>query len=182
MTPKDLLDTAVDPACALLTRVAGINSDDRARVLLMAIAGQESAWTERRQIGGPARSFWQFELGGGVAGVFHVAPVPIAKACEQLLIPCYPGIVFEAMAWHDVLAACMARLLLWSDPAALPPVGDVQAGWDYYLRNWRPGLPHPETWPGRYGTSMGLVNANPVDGSRPYPDYTLRSASGGLPT
>jgi hypothetical protein len=159
MTPKDLLMNAVDPALALLARLANVKSDDRARVLMMAIAGQESAWKERRQIGGPARSFWQFEKGGGVAGLFRVTPSQLKAVCDELMIPCNPTDVFEAMAWNDTLAACMARLLLWTDPARLPEVGNVDAAWAYYQRNWRPGAPHPEIWPARYGTAMGLVGA-----------------------
>ena len=37
-----------------------------ADVLLLAIGLQESRFEHRQQIGGPARSFWQFERGGGV--------------------------------------------------------------------------------------------------------------------
>jgi hypothetical protein len=156
MTPKDLLTTAVDPALALLAPL-GVKSDARARVLVMAIAGQESAWEHRRQIGGPARSFWQFEKGGGVVGLFNVVPAKLKAVCDELEVPFNLSDVFEAMAWHDVLAAAMARLLLWTDPAPLPDVGQVNQSWEYYLRQWRPGLPHPDLWPARYGTAMGLV-------------------------
>lgn len=158
MTPKGLLVGIVDPALALLAEIAGVPSDDRARLMVMAIAGQESAWVDRRQIGGPARSFWQFEQGGGVAGLFRVAPAKLGPICTYLHVPFDLDTVFEAMAWNDTLATCMARLLLWTDPAPLPDVGDVRAGWAYYLRNWRPGLPHPEIWPARYGTAMGLLS------------------------
>jgi len=159
MTPKDILINAVDPALAMLAKL-GVQSDDRARVLMMAIAGQESAWQYREQVGGPAHSFWQFEEGGGVAGVlYHPASRDkIAAVCAELGVPCTADAVYAAMVDNDVLAACMARLLLLTDPAPLPNVGEVQAGWDYYQRNWRPGAPHPEVWPGRYGTAMGLVN------------------------
>ena len=160
MTPKYLLVNAVDPACALLDKV-GVRSDDRARLLMMAIAGQESAWGARLQVGGPARSFWQFEQGGGVAGVFRVCPAQVKAVCAELFVPADVATVYEAMAWHDVLAAAMARLLLWTDPRPLPAIGEVQPAWEYYLRNWRPGRPHPETWPGRYGTAMGLVQGAP---------------------
>ncbi len=157
MTPKSLLIDSVDPALALLEQVATIKPSAQARVLVMAIAGQESAWKERRQIGGPARSFWQFEKGGGVAGLFRVTPKQLAAVCAELYVPCNPTDVFEAMAWNDVLAAAMARLLLWTDAAPLPNYGDVEGSWAYYQRNWRPGAPHPDVWPGRYGTAMGLV-------------------------
>lgn len=138
---------------------AGIKSDDRALVMLMAIAGQESAWAHRKQIGGPARSYWQFERGGGVTGVLgHPATKDaIAKACKALDIPLDAAAVYEAMAWNDTLAACMARLLLYSDPRALPAVGDESAAWGYYIRNWRPGKPHPQTWPARYAAALELV-------------------------
>lgn len=157
MTPKYLLLNSIDPALALLGELTAIKPDPKARLLVLAIAGQESAWAARRQIGGPARSFWQFEKGGGVAGLFQVTPRLLETLCAELLIPFNPNDVFEAMAWNDMLAAGMARLLLWSDPKPLPEVGDVQGSWDYYQRNWRPGVPHPEVWAGRYGTSMGLV-------------------------
>ncbi len=161
MTPKDILVQAVDPALAILAKL-GVQSDDRARVLMMAIAGQESAWQYRQQVGGPAHSFWQFEEGGGVVGVLHhpASRDKIVAACAELGVPCTADSIYGLMATPegDVLSACMARLLLFTDPAPLPNVGEVMAGWDYYQRNWRPGAPHPEVWPGRYGTAMGLVN------------------------
>lgn len=164
MTPKNILTDAIDPALALLWRLCAIKPDQRARLMLMAIAGQESAWVHRLQITGPARSFWQFERGGGVAGVLShpSTKAKIAAVCDELEIPCDVGTVYEAMAWNDILGACMARLLLFTDPAALPEVGKVQEGWQMYLRNWRPGMPHPEVWPARYGTSQGLVESTAV--------------------
>lgn len=164
MTPKDILVDAIDPAHAMLDRLSGVKSDDRSRVLSLAIAGQESAWAARIQGGGgPARSFWQFEgLGGGVGEVFQKTPTQLQAVCKELIIPFDVATVFQAMAWNDALAATMARLLLWQDPAALPAVGEVEAGWQYYLRNWRPGAPHPESWAGRYGTAMGLVRNYPA--------------------
>jgi hypothetical protein len=159
MTPKDILVDAVDPALALLFRLCSIKVDQRARVMLMSIAGQESNWKYRRQIGGPARSFWQFEKGGGVAGVLsHPASKnKIAMVCGELEIPCDVATVYEAMAWNDILAGCMARLLLFTDAAALPEVGEVEKSWQYYLRIWRPGMPHPEVWSARYAMARALV-------------------------
>lgn len=159
MTPKDILVNAIDPALTLLERLCNIKPTAAARVELMAIAGQESAWLHRLQIGGPARSFWQFEKGGGVAGVLsHPASKPkIMLVCNELAIKCDVATVYEAMAWNDVLAACMARLLLFTDPRALPEVGKVEEGWQYYLRNWRPGAPHPDVWPTRYNIARTLV-------------------------
>ena len=158
MDPKTLYFDVVRSMHSLETW-AGVKSDDKALVLLMAISGQESAWQHRKQIGGPARSYWQFEKGGGVAGVLsHAASkTKIAAVCSQLDIPCDVVTVYEAMAWNDTLAASMARLLLFTDPRALPAVGDQDAGWEYYIRNWRPGMPHPQAWPGRYAKAMEIV-------------------------
>ncbi len=156
MTPKGLLLKAIDPALALLEETAGIKADQKARVMVTAIAGQESAWEHRRQINGPARSFWQFEKSGGVAGVFRVCPRKLEPVCAELHVPFNVDDVFEAMAWNDVLGAAMARLLLWTDPAPLPePVpASVDVAWKYYLRTWRPGIPHERVWPGRWGTAL----------------------------
>lgn len=157
-TRSFLLDIA-DPALAWLATSAGTKSNDRARVLVLTIAGQESNWQHRRQIGGPARGFWQFELGGGVDDVFRVTGPQLQKVCASLDIPFDPRVVFEAMAWNDRLAGAMARLLLYVDPRPLPDVGDVVAGWQYYLRNWRPGAPHPDVWPGLYAKALAAMGA-----------------------
>ena len=72
----------------------------KARVLMYAIALQESRFTHRRQIGGPARGFWQFERGGGVRGVMtHPSSARYARsACEIV------GVPFEAAAIHQAMA------------------------------------------------------------------------------
>ena len=117
--------------------------------LMLAIAMQESRIQFRAQIGGPAMGFYQFERGGGVHGVlFHRTTKHIAAAaCDALMIEASTYQVYNAIQYQDVLASVMARLLLWTAPAALPTFAQgPQAGWDYYLSLWRPGKPHPNTW------------------------------------
>jgi len=164
ISPTSLLTDYIDPALYTLSVQSNIPISDEARVECLTIAGQESNWQYRKQQGGPARSFWQFEKGGGVAGVLsHAASATKIKTfCGALLIPCTTDTVYEAMAWNDFLAAVMARLLLFTDPAPLPKLGNVQGGWDYYLRNWRPGAPHPDVWPGLYQKALDLVTAHPL--------------------
>jgi hypothetical protein len=142
-----------------LAQVTGIPVSDEARVIMMAIAGQEGDWQYRRQIGGPAHSFWQFEEGGGVAGVLShpASSAHIQKVCDLIYVSCDTGTVYTAMEWNDRLAVAMARLLLFTDAAALPKVGDVNGSWQVYQRNWRPGAPHPETWPDKYAIAMSLL-------------------------
>jgi hypothetical protein len=159
MTPHQRFMRMVTAGLDWLEEVAEIPTTDEARVIVMAIAGQESNWAYRHQQGGPAHSFWQFEQGGGVHGVLtHAASRGIiAEVCDLIYIQCTDSIVFTAMEWNDRLAISMARLLLWTDAVPLPRVGDVQGAWNYYLRNWRPGAPHPEQWPGKYAIAKELL-------------------------
>jgi hypothetical protein len=135
--------------------------------LLAAIGMQESAFTYRRQIAaerggerlyGPARGWFQFEM-GGVEGVLehkasreHAANVldtlgyPLANARD----------VHLAIEHNDVLAACWARLLLWTDPRALPTVEKPNDGWLIYLATWRPGKARPEKWQANYAAAWAM--------------------------
>lgn len=132
---------------------------DRARVMLLAIGLQESRFEHRRQIGGPARGFWQFEKGGGVKGVLtHPASALAVKAvCRERDIEPTASAVYPALEHDDLLACAFARLLLWTDSQPLPAPGYAQASWDYYLRNWRPGKPHRSTWDGLYKRAVEAV-------------------------
>lgn len=131
----------------------------QARVMLLAIGLQESRFEHRHQIGGPAHGFWQFESGGGVKGVMeHPSTKGHAAAlCAARGVPFVRSFVFDALEFDDVLAAGIARLLLWSDPKPLPANDDPKAGWGLYLRTWRPGKPHPSTWDKFYGQAVAVV-------------------------
>ena len=142
-TLASITTSAIDPALDLLP--ARMDSPE-ARVMLLAIGLQESRFTHRRQVGGPARGFWQFEKGGGVRGVLrHPASAQHANMlCSVRGVTNTADRVYDALEHDDILAAGFARLLLWTDPQALPMRGDD--GWALYLRTWRPGKPHPHTW------------------------------------
>lgn len=90
---------------------------------------------------GPARSLWQFEAGGGVNGVLthRSTATHIRLICEHYNVPATPKACWEAIEHSDVLAACFARLLLWSDPLPLPAINDPEQAFQLYLRTWRPG-------------------------------------------
>lgn len=145
------------PAADAAASLIGIPRTRPADILMLAIAGQESRWTHRAQIGGPARGFWQFERGGGVAGVLtHRATAERARGlCSALRIEADAVTVYEALRWNDTLAVGFARLLLWSDPKALPT--EPGPGWDCYMRTWRPGKPHLATWQARWEAAMSIV-------------------------
>lgn len=140
------LDNAITPALKLLPAYL---DTPKARVMMVAIGYQESKFKVRRQYGnGPATGFWQFEQGGGVKGVCsHSASTELARqivharGCEFS-----PRAVWAQLETDDILAAVFARLLLLTDPKALPEVDAEGPAWAYYLRNWRPGRPRPEDW------------------------------------
>lgn len=116
--------------------------------MLLAIGWQESRFRHRKQIGGPARGFWQFELGGGVHGVLAHSQTKdlIREALKTLAYPHAPTPLgcHQAIEHNDVLAAVFARLYLWTSPRTLP-VSESEA-WAEYLAVWRPGKPHEATW------------------------------------
>ncbi len=149
MIESKILD-AIDTALTLLPRAM---TSDPARVMLYAIGLQESRFEHRRQIVngkpiGPAKGFWQFERGGGCKGVVEhqASRYWMHRVCMDR------GVQFNATAiWHaiehdDVLAAAAARLLLFTDPRKLPAVSEPREAWNLYMRTWRPGKPHRQTW------------------------------------
>lgn len=151
--------TALADVPLLLDRAAAhlpmsMNSP-KARLMLVVIGLQESGFTTRVQrtndpnVAGPARSYWQFERGGGVRGVMrHEATSGHARnVCDAQGVPWDAMAIWQAMGRDDTLGCCFARLLLYSDPRPLPEIQAVDDAWAYYERNWRPGKPHPAKWP-----------------------------------
>src|SRR5688572_16115039 len=134
----------------------------QAAAMLMAIALQESGAAHRRQVGGPARGFWQFEV-AGVRGV-RLHPWTQSYISPVLLTLSYPPLIQtpvlqEALADNDVLACVFVRLLLWTLPEALPSSDIPAEGWRQYLAAWRPGKPHATTWRAHYDRAWQVVNA-----------------------
>jgi hypothetical protein len=65
--------------------------------------------------------------------------------------------LWQALQHDDTLAAATARLLLFTDPKRLPPAGAAEEAWALYMRVWRPGKPHPQTWAGFYRAALAAV-------------------------
>lgn len=161
MTPAKLLKSAVLPALSELES-AGIRDSFEARRFLLAIALQESGLKHRRQVvggteSGPAASFWQFEKGGGCRGVLthKSTSLKIRRICDEYNVDPTEGGLWEAMRYQDIVAACAARLLVYTLPHALPVT--AEQGWAQYLAAWRPGKPHPQRWPACWATADATV-------------------------
>lgn len=147
-----ILHSAINPALGMLPAKM---DTDKARVMLLAAGLQESRLKYRYQKTndpyqkGPARGLWQFERAGGVRGVMnHMQTRDYAKAvCEARKVPFDDVLVWTRLEFDDVLAAAFARLLMWADPKPLPDLdASHEEAWLCYLRCWRPGKPHRDTW------------------------------------
>lgn len=167
-SPNEFLNEIIDNGLNFLALLGGPQPNDDARRFLLAIAQQESgqALNARYQgspsaAPGPARGFWQFEQGGGVAGVLgHNSSSALAsKVCAGCIVVRQTSSVWRALEGHDLLATSFARLLILTHPKALPKT--EQEGWDQYMNLWRPGKPHREVWPGNWQRADQAVKANP---------------------
>lgn len=156
LAPRDLIRSV----CDQLWFDHRIPNGKQAEAMMIAIGLQESRLLHRDQIVagkapgavGPATGFWQFEKGGGVAGVMqhHLTADIARKAAEASGVPFDRDDIWRSFTKTDGdrLAATFARLLLFTDPRALPPATEAaeEEAYQYYIRNWRPGKPHRETW------------------------------------
>ena len=159
MTPEFFLQVPLKGALKILPT----NMDSpAARAMVIAICLQESKLTHRRQVGGPARGFAQFEQGGGVVGVLtHPQISAYTKVvCASLDVAPTTTAVYAALEQNDVLAAALARLLLWTVPETLPIKSEPEKGWSQYILAWRPGKPHKETWAANFAHAWDLVEAD----------------------
>jgi hypothetical protein len=134
-----------------------------ARVLQLTIGLQESRLIAHDQVDpanliGPALGLWQCERNGVAAVLRNEVTRPHALAlCEARGVAPTTNAVWRALATDDVLAAGVARLLLYANPQPLPELGRGVEAWNYYVDTWRPGKPKRRTWDGFYGQVMGLL-------------------------
>jgi hypothetical protein len=167
----EVTERAIDPALRLLpTRM----DSPEARVLLLAIGLQESHFRYRRQLilvkrngrtqlvpEGPAKSFWMGERGGGLVHGVRVHPATRGYAADLyklFKVPPRDVSIWNAIENNDVLAAALARLLLFSDPYKLPALGHTQLAWELYAqRTWKPGKPRRDEWGGNYAAALDFV-------------------------
>lgn len=168
-----LLRETIRPVHLGLQHEFGVPTSEAANCMSLATSYQESKCAVRDQgnddIVGPATGFWQFEKNGGVTEIMeHGKTGPIARElCNRL------GVAFTRDAvWRtfvspngDDLACAFARLLVWKDPAALPPatLAGEQNAYAYYDRNWRPGKKRPQDWPTSWSTARNVLGVAGTD-------------------
>lgn len=172
---SEITERGIDPALKLLP-----SSMDSlpARIQLLAVGLQESGFRDRRQLlsvvdpatghtvlkpVGAAKSFWSGELGGGMVHGVRVHPTTRALATALYIarsVRATESAIWNAIEDDDVLAAGLARLLLYTDPYKLPALGRSQDAWDLYVRCWRPGKPKRDTWDAFYLRALEFVVAS----------------------
>jgi hypothetical protein len=165
MIPAHVL-SGIDAALGLLPREM---DTPEARVMLLAIGLQESRFEHRRQLIkkggdllplGPAKSYWQGEVTGGMCTGVKNHPASrywANRLCQVRGVEFTARGIWNAIETDDVLAAGMARLLLFTDPKRLPDLGDEKGAWNLYMRTWRPGKPHRDTWPALYAEALSAL-------------------------
>lgn len=176
MSASVQLGALVRPVLSYLSTEHRVPAGPRAEAMMLAIGLQESRFIHRDQVVpgklagqvGPATGFWQFEKGGGVAGVMqHAMTADIARhVAAASAIAFDRDVIWRSFATPagDQLAAAFARLLLFTDPRPLPEAAaeSEEAAWQCYVRNWRPGKPHRDTWGGFWSQALALVAGAPA--------------------
>lgn len=162
MTPEDFRSTVLCPGLAfmenrLATIAARPSIDLKAQLLMLAIAGQESRWTDRMAANGPVHGFWRLPGGPGRVVFSNVTQPFIRPVCAGLEMPFAMAVINVAMVWNDHLAVTLARLTLWLDTEPLPDIGDESGAWNYYARNWRPERPDRDRWNNIYQRSWDTI-------------------------
>lgn len=157
IAPRTFLVAAILPALDLLP--TNMTSTE-AKAQMLAHAIQETKLQDRRQVvwnqeeqrltpTGPARSFYQFELGGLSLMLRHQACQHHAARFVGALgySDATPPEILDIMVYDSVLASGMARLNLWWHAHPLPKRSDgPEVAWAYYIDTWNPGKPHRHSW------------------------------------
>lgn len=162
MTPSVFLTQVLDPGLAFLKATLGDKppGGDNVRVWLLATAAQESDLEYVEQLGGgPGRGYWQFETETVSEILTNSASAAMAaKICAAMHLLPTTQAIYQHLLVDPNLMVAFARLDLWCDPFPLPPLGDALAGWETYLRVWRPGKPRQDDWAMNYAAAMQAIN------------------------
>lgn len=157
-TAAEFLRQELLPAIAWFEQTVGLvpPMSREARIMLLAIPGQESLWENVQQGGnGPGRGFYQIEPPTcGLILRNSACTAEVRRLCLGLNVPLSGDAIYAALLSMPKLQVGMSRCDLWCDPRPLPAYGDARGAWLYYKSTWHPGLPHPALWDGLYAQAM----------------------------
>lgn len=154
----------LQPGLISLQSLGGPQVSAQAERFLLTVALQESGLRSRFQVlsggkAGRAKGWFQFEPVGGVSGVMahRASAALVERLCAYHEILHQREAIWRALEGHDFMAVAMARLLLLTDPFAIPTT--ESGAWNCYaMRLWRPGKPHPATWPAYWREASAAVD------------------------
>lgn len=152
----EVYNGAIQPAYSYLR--PGLASPE-ATCQLLAIGKQESGFRTRQQYGnGPAHGLWMFE-GGGVRDTLYSTRSGnlLWNFCQDIGVQYGSITIYDALLSDDLLAAGLARLLLWDDLSPLPRIGDIEDAWQCYIRCWNPGKPNRTRWSLAYAQAVDTM-------------------------
>ena len=165
MSPANFLAQVLIPDLAWLEQMVGPipPASREARILLLAIPGQESLWQNVQQFGGgPGRGFYQDEPETcGLVLNNAASSAMMHKVCAALDVPATEAAIYSTLLIQPKLQVALSRGDLWCDPRPLPAYGDARAAWIYYKRDWGPGDPHPAIWDGIYAQAIAADKGSP---------------------
>jgi hypothetical protein len=131
-----------------------------ADVISLAMGYQETKFATRQQYGGgPGHGYHQFERPSVRRIMIHPrAKAPLQDICQKLDQPFTDASIYVGLLTDDVLDFALARLLMWTDAASLPQIGDEAGAWSFYIRVWNPGKPRPSDWHESYDKALRAVS------------------------
>src|SRR5574337_7876 len=155
-TNEQVYSGAIQPSYSYLP--SNMDSPE-ANCLMLSIGRQESNFSTRQQDrNGPAHGLWQFE-GGGIRDVLYSSRSGnyLWQFCQDIGVDYGSVTIYNSLLADDILAAGLARLLLWDNLKKLPPIGDIDSAWQYYLDTWRPGKPSRARWSLAYAKAVDTI-------------------------
>lgn len=141
MQPEDFYFDHLKPTLQRLSKIrVGYNAPSARKILFMTAAHESGRFQHRRQVGGPALSFYQIEpdtLDDLYDNYLSFRPKlqhqldSFRQDSESRL---------KALEFNNAYATCAARFNYARIPEALPPIEDTQAFARYAKRHWNTDL------------------------------------------
>lgn len=122
-------------------------ASDDAIALIMGTGAVESGFRTLKQVGGPARSWWQVEpmtAQDNLNSYLRFRPALWDKVCQTAIVPhlVLTYVADELVRLLEVniaFAICMARIKYWRYPEPLPRYDDIEGQAEYWLKAYNSG-------------------------------------------
>ena len=152
MTPAELRKDVIAPTLAMLP----YRQRNAGAALLLAAAMQASGITRARS--SEARGLWRMTAASVDAVLKNGVSAELAiTVCEARGVKPQAAAIMQEFGRGDGLACEFAALLLLSERAPLPLLGDEEGAWSVYKRLWTPGKPDRKRWSQSYQDALQVI-------------------------